>query len=96
MGLHEAAAHVVGTGAAPGQCHDLFGGAGPQAQHPSPEGHFDVLAQGALAGADGVLQHLDHAHVTFELGHGGVVDATDPDLGHQAGHGREAHAGLAQ
>ena len=92
----EAAPHVVGSRAPTGQGDDLFGGLGPEAQHPRTERDLDVLAERALSGSNGPAENLDHAHVALELGHGRVVDAPHPDLGHQAGHGREADAGLAQ
>ena len=94
--LDEAAARVVRAGPPTGQGHDVLGGGGAQSEHAGAEGDVGVAPQRALSAADGARQHLDHAGVALQLRHRRVVDAAHAHLGHEARHGGEAHARLAQ
>ena len=54
------------------------------------------MAEPALAGADGLGDQLGHPGIALQADHLGKVERADPDLGHQSGHGRERHPGLAE
>jgi len=86
----------VGPGPAPGLGDGGGGGLGGEAEDGGAVGEIDVLAQGPLAGADGMGHDGGHTGLTLQAGHGGgllgpLLDAVD-----DAGDGREGDAALTE
>ena len=96
LGLDEAAAHVVRARAPARQGDDLLGGRARRRSTPAPKGTSTSCRSGRWRVRTARASTLTMRTSPLSLATAGSSDPADPDLGHQAGHGGEADAGLPQ